>query len=82
MQPRRELLDQALYNAREALERRLSESTAQRKLLQALGDLIVGSWEAADSRHVIEWGVGRKLIRARSYFPSEDGWRLSGKRGA
>jgi excinuclease ABC subunit C len=37
---KRKVMEQALNNAREALARRLSESSAQRKLLQALGDLL------------------------------------------
>ncbi|MEJ1994640.1 MAG: excinuclease ABC subunit UvrC [Limibacillus sp.] len=37
---KRKVMEQALSNAREALARRLSESSAQRKLLAALGDLM------------------------------------------
>ncbi len=37
---KRKVMEQALTNAREALARRLSESSAQRKLLQSLGDLM------------------------------------------
>jgi excinuclease ABC subunit C len=36
---RRELVDQAVVNAREALGRRLAESSSQRRLLDAVGDL-------------------------------------------
>ena len=36
---RRELIDHAARNAREALERRLAESTTQRRLLEALAEL-------------------------------------------
>ncbi len=44
--------------------------------LEGFGALVVGEWEADDSRHVFEWGVGRRLLRSRSYFPAADGWRL------
>ena len=44
--------------------------------LEELGQLMVGTWTAPDSRHVHEWGVGRQTIRSRSYFPSGDGWKL------
>ena len=37
---KRKVMEQAVTNAREALARRLSESSAQRKLLAALGDLM------------------------------------------
>jgi excinuclease ABC subunit C len=37
---KRKLVDQALYNAREELARRLAESSAQRKLLDGLADLL------------------------------------------
>jgi hypothetical protein len=44
--------------------------------LENFGALVVGEWEADDSRHVFEWGVGRRLLRSRSYFPAAEGWRL------
>lgn len=46
--------------------------------LEALGGLIVGTWEGSGSRHVHEWGVGRQLIRSRSYVSGEatDEWVL------
>ena len=46
--------------------------------LAALGALIVGQWEGENSRHVHEWGVGRRLIRSRSYAPGEgdEEWAL------
>ncbi|WP_375594404.1 excinuclease ABC subunit UvrC [Algihabitans albus] len=37
---KRKLIDQALYNAREELARRLAESSAQRRLLAGLGELL------------------------------------------
>lgn len=45
--------------------------------LEALGALAVGTWEASGSRHVLEWGVGRRLIRSRSYFADGDDWTLT-----
>ena len=47
--------------------------------LDALGALVVGEWEAEDSRHVLEWGVGQRVIRSRSYHKSEQGWTLVGE---
>ncbi len=44
--------------------------------LEALGELMVGTWESADSRHEHEWGVGRQLIRSRSYFLVDGTWVL------
>jgi len=44
--------------------------------LEALGELIVGTWEAPDSRQVHEWGVGRRLIRSRGYFMQDGDWVL------
>ncbi|MGB5343539.1 MAG: hypothetical protein WBN87_03315 [Thermoanaerobaculia bacterium] len=46
-------------------------------------DSIVGRWESGDSYHVIEWGVGGKVVFSRSYFVVEgadqlvsEGWWL------
>jgi hypothetical protein len=47
--------------------------------LDAFGALVVGEWEADDSRQVFEWGVGQQTIRSRSYFKSDDGWTLVGE---
>jgi hypothetical protein len=44
--------------------------------LDAFGALVVGEWEAEDSRHVFEWGLGQRMIRSRSYHKSEGGWTL------
>ena len=45
--------------------------------LRAFGDLAVGTWEAPGSRHVMEWGVGDRVIRARSWVADGEGWRLA-----
>jgi hypothetical protein len=47
--------------------------------LDAFGELVVGEWEAEDSRHVLEWGVGQRVIRSRSYHKSDEGWTLVGE---
>ena len=47
--------------------------------LESFGALVIGEWEAEDSRHVLEWGVGQRTIRSRSYFKSEDEWTLAGE---
>jgi hypothetical protein len=47
--------------------------------LDAFGALVVGEWEAEDSRHVLEWGVGQRTIRSRSYHKSGEGWTLVGE---
>jgi hypothetical protein len=44
--------------------------------LEAFGTLVVGQRETEDSRHVIEWGVARKVVRSRSYFKVEGKWSL------
>jgi len=44
--------------------------------LETFGALAVGEWNAPDSRHVLEWGVGRKIIHSRSYFLSGQEWVL------
>lgn len=44
--------------------------------LEALGALVVGEWQAPGSHHVFEWGVGRRLLRSRSYVPSDSARRL------
>ena len=44
--------------------------------LEAFGALVVGEWEAEDSRHVLEWGVARKVVRSSSYFKVEGEWTL------
>ena len=44
--------------------------------LEAFGALAVGEWDASDSRHVLEWGVGRKIIHSKSYFRSGEQWTL------
>jgi hypothetical protein len=47
--------------------------------LDAFGALVVGEWKVEGSRHVLEWGVGQKVIRSRSYQKSEQGWTLVGE---
>lgn len=44
--------------------------------LEAFGGLAVGEWETEDSRHVLEWGVARKVVRSTSYFKVEGEWTL------
>ncbi len=44
--------------------------------LEAFGALAVGEWTAANSRHVLEWGVGRQVIHSKSYFGSGEDWVL------
>ena len=44
--------------------------------LAAFGALVVGSFEANDSRHEYEWGIDGRVIRSRSYFKSDEGWTL------
>lgn len=44
--------------------------------LAALGDLILGTWEADGSRHHNEWGVGRRVIRSRSWSITGEGTAL------
>lgn len=52
------------------------QTTAAGSDLEAFGALVVGTWEAADSRHVLEWGVGRRVIRSRGYFLIDGDWML------
>ena len=44
--------------------------------LRPVADLVLGSWEAEDSRNVLEWGLGERFIRSRSYFPAGGDWTL------
>jgi hypothetical protein len=44
--------------------------------LDRFGALAVGTWEDASSQHVLEWGVGRLLIRSRSYALAGEDPRL------
>ena len=44
--------------------------------LAAFAELVVGEWKAADSRHVLEWGVGQTAIRSRGYFMIAGEWKL------
>jgi len=44
--------------------------------IAALGDRMVGTWEGQGSRHVFEWGVGRRVVKSRSFFPEGDDWVL------
>ena len=44
--------------------------------LADFGELVVGTWEADGSRHVIEWGVGRLAVRTRSFFADGESWTL------
>lgn len=44
--------------------------------LEAFGELAVGVWEAEDARHAMEWGVGRRAVRSRSYARRDGGWSL------
>ncbi len=54
----------------------LPAAFGEEKPLEALGALVAGDWRADDSRHVFEWGVGRKALRSRSYARSEGEWKL------
>jgi len=47
--------------------------------MEAFGALVEGRWTAGDSRHEFEWGVGRRAVRARSYYKTEQGWTLVGE---
>jgi len=44
--------------------------------MEAFGELVVGEWETEDSRHLLEWGVGRRVVRSTSYFKSDGEWVL------
>jgi hypothetical protein len=44
--------------------------------LEAFGGLTIGEWETEDSRHVLKWGVARKVVRSTSYFKVEGEWTL------
>ena len=44
--------------------------------LEALGELIIGTWEGPGSRHVHTWGVGRRLIKSESFFKADEIWEL------
>lgn len=35
---------------------------------------MIGSWEADDSRHVFEWGIGERVLKSTSYASDGDGW--------
>ena len=47
--------------------------------LDDFGRLVVGEWEAEDSRHVLQWGVGQRTVRSRSYAKSDEEWILVGE---
>ena len=49
---------------------------AEESGLAAFGELVVGEWQAEDSRHTFEWGVGRRVVRTKSYFKTEGTWEL------
>lgn len=53
-----------------------SPLSGQSGALAEFGTRMVGSWEADDSRHVFEWGVGERILKSRSYWPAEDGEQL------
>ena len=42
-------------------------ATAQESELEAYGDLVVGTWEADDSRHDFAWGVGSQVVKSTGY---------------
>ena len=44
--------------------------------LTDFGERLVGTWEADDSRHIYEWGVGDRVLTSRSYFLATEGWAL------
>lgn len=44
--------------------------------LSAFGDRMVGTWEAEDSKHVFEWGVGERVLKSHSYFSDNEDWVL------
>lgn len=51
-------------------------STDNANPLAGFERLIGGRWDAGDSRHVFEWGVGRQVVRSRSYFVTDGRERL------
>jgi len=51
-----------------------AQSTAPSDPLAAFGAKMVGSWEAEDSRHVFEWGVGERVLKSTSYAPEGNRW--------
>ena len=50
--------------------------SGQSDALAAFGARMIGTWEAADSRHVFEWGVGARVVKSSSYFPRNGEWEL------
>ncbi len=44
--------------------------------LEAFGALVAGQWESPGSRHEFTWGVGRQVVRSRSWFAEGDEWTL------
>lgn len=44
--------------------------------IASFGALVIGEWETADSRHTFEWGVGKRVVRSRSYFRKDGTWEL------
>lgn len=47
--------------------------------LQAFGALVEGTWVGDGTRHVFEWGVGRRALRSRTYSGTGDRWTLVGE---
>lgn len=54
----------------------VNDEAATLNPLAEFGELAVGEWTSADSRHVLEWGVGQMSIQSRSYFGTEGDWTL------
>ncbi len=52
---------------------------ARKLRFNPFGALVEGEWHGEDSRHVFEWGVGKRSLRSRSYQESEGGWNLVGE---
>lgn len=44
--------------------------------LADFGQRMVGTWEAPNSRHVFEWGVGERVVKSTSYVPEGDDWTV------
>src|SRR3546814_19771337 len=67
---KRKLIDNALHNAREALARRLAESSSQRKLLEQVAEIfgLDGTperIEVSDNSHTQGSEIGRAACRER-----------------
>lgn len=72
--PRRELVDHAARNAREALERRLAESATQRRLLEAVAELfdldgLPNRIEVYDNSHIMgKHALGAMIVSGPEGF--------------